>query len=453
MALKNKYQREKQQYSTDGGMTWLDVSPAKYRRGRLLEAASEDCNTIEWREVLGSWFCIEFEETEYRWVVVDGQYECVGYDKYTKEKKQQSTDGGTTWTDVVPLQTRAGSLIEANSEDCGYVPPTPGGYENQYLTFEALENGTFTFTGTSSNSLSYSLDDGTTWTALASGVASPTVTSGNKIMWKGITTPPNYGIGKFSSSGRFNAYGNIMSITYGDNFEGQTDLTGKDYVFRNIFDGCTDLINAQNLVLPATTLANGCYMSMFLGCTNLVNVPELRATTLTINCYNYMFQGCSSLVNAPALPATTLAIYCYNNMFRGCTSLTTAPALPATTLVNYCYCDMFYDCTSLVNAPALPATTLTKDCYASMFVNCTSLVNAPALPATTLTEGCYALMFQSCRSLNNIKCLATDISATDCTYYWVNNIPGNGTFTKAASMTSWTRGVNGIPSGWTIQNA
>ena len=64
MAYKNKYQRQKQQYSIDGGYSWVDVSPAKYRRGRLIEAASDDCNTEEWIEVTGSWFCVGDETIE-----------------------------------------------------------------------------------------------------------------------------------------------------------------------------------------------------------------------------------------------------------------------------------------------------------------------------------------------------------------------------------------------------
>ena len=35
--------------------------------------------------------------------------------------------------------------------------------------------------------------------------------------------------------------------------------------------------------------------------------------------YYYMFQNCTSLTSAPALPATTLANYCYASMFKGCT--------------------------------------------------------------------------------------------------------------------------------------
>ena len=87
-----------------------------------------------------------------------------------------------------------------------------------------------------------------------------------------------------------------------------------------------------------------------------------------------------------------------------------------------------------------------------MFYGCTSLVTAPTLPATTLATYCYRYMFYSCSSLNYIKCLATDISATNCTSSWLKGVASSGTFVKAASMTSWTTGISGIPSGWTVQN-
>ena len=88
-----------------------------------------------------------------------------------------------------------------------------------------------------------------------------------------------------------------------------------------------------------------------------------------------------------------------------------------------------------------------------MFNGCTSLTTAPELPATTLAEYCYRYMFNGCTSLNYIKCLATDISAIGCTTDWVNGVSSTGTFVKKAAMTGWTRGKNGIPTGWTIQNA
>jgi hypothetical protein len=115
---------------------------------------------------------------------------------------------------------------------------------------------------------------------------------------------------------------------------------------------------------------------------------------------------------------------------------------------------MFQNCTSLTTAPELPATALTYGCYQSMFQNCTSLTTAPELPATALTEGCYSNMFNGCSNLNYIKCLATNISATDCTTNWVNSVQTNsGIFVKHpdVSESTWGRGSNGIPNGWTVR--
>ena len=188
------------------------------------------------------------------------------------------------------------------------------------------------------------------------------------------------------------------------------------------------------------------------GNTNSLWDYENPDTQLKKLCGRMLFSDCTSLTSAPELPATTLSDYCYSDMFRLCSSLTAAPELPATMLASSCYISMFYGCTSLKTAPALPATTLANRCYQGMFENCTNLTTAPELPATTLAEWCYSYMFSSCTSLNYIKCLATDISATNCTYNWVYGVPSNGTFVKASSA-YWPTGNNGIPSGWTTQDA
>ena len=345
-------------------------------------------------------------------------------------------------------------------------------YSQDYLTFVALENGTFQFT----NPLEYSIDDGQTWTALASDTDSPTVTAGNKILWKATGLTPSYssGGGTFSSTGRFEVEGNVMTLR--DGVTGDTVLS--DYQFRNLFDGATGLTSAENLVLPSPTLSVHCYSGMFQGCTSLTTAPELPSTTLNSFCYASMFNGCTSLATAPELPATTVVWGCYSNMFNGCTSLATAPELPATTLDDSCYDGMFYRCTSLTTAPELPATTLAYACYISMFQGCTSLTTAPELPSTTLTgscytsmfngcsslttapelpatavlQGCYAEMFYDCPSLTSITCLATDISATSCLDNWVSGVAATGTFVKAAGMANWPTGTSGIPSGWTVKD-
>ena len=53
-----------------------------------------------------------------------------------------------------------------------------------------------------------------------------------------------------------------------------------------------------------------------------------------------MFSGCTSLTQAPALPATTLADGCYLGMFSRCTSLTQAPEIKTYTQNLYAYEEM-----------------------------------------------------------------------------------------------------------------
>ena len=138
----------------------------------------------------------------------------------------------------------------------------------------------------------------------------------------------------------------------------------------------------------------------------------------------------------------------FYKLFYNCTALIQAPELPTTTLTEWCYYGMFWDCTSLTQAPELPATTLSSGCYDHMFSGCTSLVQAPELPATTLEIACYHAMFSGCNKLNYIKCLATDISASNCTNNWVAGVSATGDFYAPASIV-WTQYVSGMPAGWT----
>jgi hypothetical protein len=212
--------------------------------------------------------------------------------------------------------------------------------------------------------------------------------------------------------------GDIMSIC------GFSD-TLEDYHFNRFFENDTTLIDASNLILPATMLAEACYSHIFCGCTNLVTAPKL--------------------------PATTLAYYCYASMFSGCTNLTTAPELSATTLAERCYNEMFWDCTSLTTAPELPATTLANNCYSYMFRGCTSLTTAPELPATTLVSSCYSHMFEGCTNLNYIKAMFTTTPGSNYTDNWVKGVASSGTFIKNSNATWNVSGANGIPIGWTAQ--
>ena len=111
---------------------------------------------------------------------------------------------------------------------------------------------------------------------------------------------------------------------------------------------------------------------------------------------------------------------------------------------------MFSNCTGLTKAPELPATTLAKSCYGYMFRGCTGLTKAPELPATTLAERCYHFMFRGCKGLTSVTCLATDISATGATRYWLSDGSTTGIFGKHPDMKDWPTGTSGIPEGWTV---
>ena len=267
------------------------------------------------------------------------------------------------------VKSKTNDTIEISDEEYGIIyggndepvvdPSEEHDYSQDYLTFETIEDGTFSFTV---NDLYYSINNGASWKSLAAGTETELITAGTKVLWKrtnklkisGTTYGDDY-IGIFSSTGDFNISGNILSLFYTSNFDEYNIFPNhphptsnygpaSPYNCKSLFRNCIHLINANNLVLP-------------------------------------------------------------------------------TNLTEYCYCAMFYGCTSLITSPVLSATTLVYHCYDSMFYDCTSL--------------------------NYIKCLATDISAFDCTTDWVNNVSSSGTFIKNSKAT-FNIGDSGIPAGWEV---
>ena len=226
----------------------------------------------------------------------------------------------------------------------------------------------------------------------------------------------------FSSDENIKVGGNIKSLL---NYKDMNGTKLKKGCFNNMFSGAEYLSDAKNLILNDTNLAESCYHSLF--------------------------EGCYALTNTPVLPATTLARKCYLQMFKN-TAITTAPKLPATKLAPYCYKNLFENCYSLTSASELPATTMVEGCYQGMFGSCTHLTTAPTLPAKKLAKYSYRYMFNACLRLNSITSYANDISATDCTYWWLEDAASSGTFHNLGTAT-YSRDSNGIPSGWTIVNS
>lgn len=151
-----KYNLEVYRYSTDSGQTWVTKVPEEYRYGAMIESNSEECGYIPRLE---------------HWVLVcpDITYEtaqegdectiCSSYNgaptMFAIEKKQYSIDGGKTWIDVTPLETRTERILKWKADKCGYTGDT-----FEYRWTDTYCNGT-NLIGTRTTFVSS--DNGKTW--------------------------------------------------------------------------------------------------------------------------------------------------------------------------------------------------------------------------------------------------------------------------------------------------
>ena len=470
---RSKYILEKQQKSTDNGVTWTNTGAT--RKGNLIASCSDDCGAeITAKYISNCSYDITANSLTKQW----GSSICVNLDItlrnatgvktfITTIRNKDKTGSTVDWIKYETINTQGGNIwcfdLNEITEDkkCEIlwriddkytmvqdlkVKTNQRDYSSEYMTFEAVEDGAYLKFDDSNLYVHayFKINDGE-WNYKTGGKIATNLKSGDKIFVKSDITSLEDTATATGKHRIFNiyglvVYGNIMSLVYGDDFIGKTTIsryglyglfadsglisaenlilpatTLAIWCYTNMFKGCTSLTSAPQL--PATTLANSCYHGMFSGCTSLTQAPELPATTLAESCYIFMFWDCTSLTQAPELPATTLAEQCYSGMFKGCTSLTQTPVLPVTTLAEYCYIGMFRDCTSLTSAPQLPATTLAAHCYDNMFEGCTSLTSAPQLPATTLARGCYEGMFYNCTSLTTAPQLPATTLAERCYMY------------------------------------
>jgi hypothetical protein len=289
-------------------------------------------------------------------------------------------------------------------------PTHPAPTTDEYFYVEDISGSPNTLSITKNKSTAPTIEvfystDQVNWTSMGTTdttAITATVPANSKLYLRCNTSQWGSGATKknaINCSGNFNVGGNINSLLYGNLFNGDFEFPSNvgNYTFVGLFGSSTTLINANNLLLPATSLVN----------------------------------------------------YCYSGMFSYTTSLTTAPALPATTLAQGCYRDMFKECYNLTITPTiLPATTLYSECYKGMFYNCRAITVSPILPATTLVYACYQEMFRQCWRITNITTYATDISASQCLNNWLTSASSTGDFYNLGGAT-YTSDTSGIPEGWT----
>lgn len=197
-------------------------------------------------------------------------------------------------------------------------------YDKIPFTFEVLSAGTISWRAglfATHRTIQYSINDGS-WISITSSTAGATfnVAAGDKIRFKGTnSTYSTSSAGTFANTfggttAQVKVYGNIMSLTNGDNFQSANTFSAT-YVFTN-FLNFSAIVDAEHLILPATALTEGCYMGM-LANSNITVAPILPATILARNCYNQMFDQCSKLNYIKCLAINIYANNSTNNWVRG----------------------------------------------------------------------------------------------------------------------------------------
>ena len=228
------------------------------------------------------------------------------------------------------------------------------------LTMECLTDGTIKVdmgSGTLSSGMQYAVNGGEK-TKITTTTTIEGLTTGDKVQFYGVgTETQDYGdspeVKIAGGTAQVKVYGNIMSLLDEENFATKTDLPNSNSVFYELFKGNAKLTDASGLLLPATTLANYCYNSMFYRCTSLTAAPALPAKTLAEGCYVQMFYGCKALTAAPALPATTLANYCYQSMFYSCSKLASVTCKATDISATYCLNNWLYNAGTDATSPTL----------------------------------------------------------------------------------------------------
>lgn len=424
-----KYYKYQKYVSYDNGATWQPLD--EYQRGELIQFNSEDCG--------GGIGAL------YKWEVISGDYECVGYDKYEKTQKYVSYDNGVTYSAVTPSEYGIGGLIQRNSEDCGYMPSPTGE---------------------------------TKWIAkYQSGLTeSETTTSPIRIKSALCSATPAHYIGQHEIPSCLDC--------------GGIGANGRNYFIREVKIGdCVDLKIADGAfmgdwyeLLTSVTLSNTVMwigFNAFQGCQRLNNVTIPNSVTrIDGNAFN----SCNSFTNivipdsvTKAGPyeeqgePTTEGIFAYCNgltsctlsrnmtnippsMFRGCKSLTSVggsgsgASVEIPSNITKISKEAFYLCDGITSV-TIPNTV--NELGGCVFESCKNLRNV-SLPnsITDIPDS----TFNACSSLTNIIIPNSVTRIGSSAFYYCNlssiNIPsgvtfmGDEVFARNSGMTSVT--VNAI---------
>lgn len=409
-------------------------------------------------------------EVQYKWVAIGTT--CSNGNKYQNNVKQVSTDGGHTWTDVVPAEYSASTLIESDSYDCGYRTRTTTGESycnnaNEYAyTYNEVSRdygNTWTTASTSSvlvqsdsydcgyrtgttSSSTYcngddlyvdvyyrvSRDTGTTWTTAsttptlveAGGCASPTGGKFTLTLSDSSTVTAACDSTSAITSGEVASQysGSVVSAVIGD------CVTNID---RGTFMNCSGLtsVTIPNNVVTIGNIA-------FSRCYGLTNITIPSGVTVIGYQTFYVCTGLTS-VEIPS-GVTEIGI----SAFDICSSLTSVTIPNSVTTING---NAFKDCHSLAN---LNIGSNVTTIGSSAFYWCNSLTSV-TIPNGVTTIGMQA--FSRCSGLQSITCLATRApslgssafdNTNDCPIY----VPSGSVNDYKAVWSKYSSRIQAIPN-------
>ena len=213
-------------------------------------------------------------------------------------------------------------------------PTTPFFFENL-----SMEEGSITLTAGSTDLATDKVllcsHDGHTWSEYDH--AGETIAAGERVYFRGTNTK-SWGevtsekrCALFTMNKRFAIGGNIMSLNYAENYD---DESLEPYIFSGLFKGDTNLVSAENLLLPVSYTHVD---FMFHGCTSLVKAAIHRATAYLGNTMVKTYYGCTALTESPVLTIEEMSfdrnLY---ECFRNCTAMTRITCLTSfTSSVQY----------------------------------------------------------------------------------------------------------------------
>lgn len=171
--------------------------------------------------------------------------------------------------------------------------------------------------------------------------------------------------------------GSIVSLIWPDSFTDHNTVD-KQMVFRGVFEGCKEIVDAKNLIIPITNSYGYDYEYMFKDCSNLIYAPETP-----IPCKNY-------------------AKYAFYQCFKGCSKLKSGFRNKFESIGDFCCKEMYSGCSAVEKVDSFVLSGIGKNSMEECFKGCSSLQMVSVDINDDLKEASMKSCFEGCSSLNPI---------------------------------------------------